>query len=103
MPRPSPLKAAVAARGLTIKSLAHRVGCSPAALYNVSSGRAEPWPKLRSDLEQELGFDPFTAERVPDPAAVARLVDGATAQGHGASVTDARTLTSVATIIGRPA
>lgn len=61
MTRPSPLKAACAAAGLTIRDVAAEVGCTDSVMYQVSTGRVEPWPKLRKDLADVFGYDPFAA------------------------------------------
>lgn len=61
MTRPSPLKAACAAAGLTIRDVAAEVGCTAQVMYQVSTGRVEPWPKLRKDLADVFGYDPFAA------------------------------------------
>jgi len=61
MTRPSPLKAACAAAGLTIRGVAAKVGCTDQVMYQVSTGRVEPWPKLRKDLADVFGYDPFAA------------------------------------------
>lgn len=61
MTRPSPLKAACAAAGLTIRDVAAEVGCTAPVMYQVSTGRVEPWPKLRKDLADVFGYDPFAA------------------------------------------
>ena len=61
MTRPSPLKAACAAAGLTIRDVAAKVDCTAPVMYQVSTGRVEPWPKLRKDLADVFGYDPFAA------------------------------------------
>lgn len=62
MPRPSPLKAAAAAAGLTLTDVARRTGYSAGTIGQVSRGNTEPWPELRRRLEDLFGFDPFEDE-----------------------------------------
>ena len=61
--RPSPLKAAAAASGITLAELAESIGYSRATLYQINTGRVAPWPELRRRLEVALGVDVFADDR----------------------------------------
>lgn len=65
MSRPSPLKAACAARGWTFADLGEQTGYSPGTLGLVSRGAVAPWPELVARLEAAFGFDPFTVDAIP--------------------------------------
>ena len=80
MPAPSPLKAAAAAKGLTLIEVADRIGYSANTVGNVSKGAATPWPEIRRRLEVLFGFDPYADERFAGSAALAPLVEEA---AHG--------------------
>jgi lambda repressor-like predicted transcriptional regulator len=57
MPRPpSPVKAILAARGITMTEVADRLGISRAVLYGAIN-RGPTWPKLRRDLAALLAVD----------------------------------------------
>jgi lambda repressor-like predicted transcriptional regulator len=57
MPRPpSPVKAILAARGITQTEVAERLGISRASLY-AAINRGPTWPKLRRELADLLGVD----------------------------------------------
>lgn len=62
MSRPSPLKAAAAAKGLTLTDVARATGYSPGTVGQVSRGCTEPWPKFRRSMAELFGFDPFDDE-----------------------------------------
>lgn len=106
MSRPSPLKAAAAAKGLTLKAVAEATGYTEGTIGQVSRGNAAPWPELRRRLTELFGFDPFGRNAggpattfTADHPAVRRLVESAIAQGFPAEVTDPTTLAKVAAIL----
>ena len=59
MPKPSPLKAAAAAQGLTLTDVARQTGYSVGTVGQVSRGRTQPWPEFRRKMVDLFGFDPF--------------------------------------------
>jgi transcriptional regulator with XRE-family HTH domain len=68
MPKPSPLKAVAAARGMTLRDVAERAGYSPGTVRAVSNGTVAAWPEFRRRIAEVFGTDPFAAE-VPSDAA----------------------------------
>lgn len=100
MPRPSPLKAAAAAAGLTLADVARETGYSPGTLGQVSGGYSRPWPELRRRLESLFGFDPYGGpddHLTPIREAVAA---SRSSQGLPATVVDERTIQKVADLLG---
>ncbi len=57
--RPSPLKAAAAARGLTLTDVAAKTGYSAGTVGQVSRGTVEPWPEFRRRMIDLFGRDVF--------------------------------------------
>jgi transcriptional regulator with XRE-family HTH domain len=57
MSKPSPIKAAAAAQGLTLKEVAEHCGYSAGTIGLVSRGNVEPWPELRARLTALFGRD----------------------------------------------
>lgn len=61
MPAPSPLKAAAAAKGVTLAHLAEKAGYTPGTVYAVARGTTAPWPEFRRRMAEILGHDPYAA------------------------------------------
>ena len=57
--RPAPLKAAAAARGLTLTEVAEATGYSAGTVGQVSRGTVEPWPEFRRRMTDLFGRDVF--------------------------------------------
>ena len=93
--RPSALKAACAARGITLVQLADDLGLSRGTLGQVSRGHSPVWPKLRDEVTNYFGFDPF--ERYSED--VERLLAERVAQGHPITVQDPAVLRRVAALV----
>lgn len=62
MPRPSPIKAAAARTGRTLRDVAEETGYSYGTIGVVSRGTSAPWPELRRRLTDLFGFDPYEDE-----------------------------------------
>ncbi len=54
VPRPHPIKAVLAQRRRTVRSLAEPAHCNPHTLGRVVNGYVAPWPSLRRALAEEL-------------------------------------------------
>lgn len=54
-PEPHPLRAVLAMRRQTIRSLAAEVGCNAGTLGRCVNGYIEPWPALRHKVAEALG------------------------------------------------
>lgn len=76
MPRPpSPVKAILAARGITLTEISEPLGVSRAVLYGALN-RGPTWPRLRRDLAALLDVD--EAEIFPEHTKpLANLADSA--------------------------
>ena len=75
MSRPSPLKAAAAARGLSLVDVARVTGYSSGTVSQVSRGSVQPWPEFRRRMADLFGADPFEESAIDE--AVRRVVDAA--------------------------
>lgn len=97
MSTPSPLKAAAAAKGLTLADVAREAGYSAGTVGQVSRGNVAPWPEFRRRMAEIFGFDPFAE---PTPAAL-HLLGQRQEQGLPDRLTDPSAARSVADALTR--